>query len=55
MGMITVAAPGTEHNCNVPRCKVTAEEILTTGRVEIHLCGPSQVNVEDPTSNLDIL
>ena len=67
MGMIAVVTPGTKHNCNVPRRKVTAEEISTTGRVEIHPCGPSQVNVEikyndvvlvraeDPTSNLDVL
>jgi len=67
MGMIAVVTPGTKHNCNVPRRKVTAEEISTTGRVEIRPCGPSQVNVEikyndvvlvraeDPTSNLDVL
>ena len=67
MGMIAVVTPGTKHNYNVPRRKVTAEEVSTTGRVEIHPCGPSQVNVEikyndvvlvraeDPTSNLDVL
>ena len=67
MGMIAVVTPGTKHSRNVARRKVTPEEISATGRVEIHPCGPRQVNVEikykdlvlvraeDPTASLDIL
>jgi len=63
MGMIAVVTPGTKHNRNVARQKHTPEEISTTRRVEIHPCGPRQVNVEikykdlvlvraeDPTAN----
>ena len=67
MGMIAVVTPGTKFSRNVARRKVTSEEISATGKVEIHPCGPRQVNVEikykdlalvraeDPTANLDIL
>ena len=67
MGMIAVVTPGTNFSRNVARRKVTPEEISATGKVEIHPCGPRQVNVEikykdlallraeDPTANLDIL
>jgi len=40
MGVITVVTPGTKHSRNVAPHKVTSEEISTTGRVEIHPCGP---------------
>lgn len=67
MGMIAVVTPGTKFSRNVARRQVTSEEISATGKVEIHPCGPRQVNVEikykdlalvraeDPTANLDIL
>lgn len=67
MGMITFVTPGTKHSCNVPRHKVTPEEISTTERPEIQLFGPRHVNLEiknrdlvfvraeDPTTNLDVL
>ena len=67
MGMIAVVTPGTKFSRNVTRRKVSSEEISATGKVEIHPCGPRQVNVEikykdltlvraeDPTANLDIL
>ena len=67
MGMIAVVTPGTKHSRNVARRKVIPEEISATGKVEIHPCGPRQVNVEikykdlvlvraeDPTASLDIL
>ena len=40
MGMIAVVTPGTKHSRNVAQHKVSPEEILTTGRVEIHHGGP---------------
>ena len=67
MGMIAVVTPGTNFSRNVAWHKVTPEEISATGKVEIHPCGPRQVNVEikykdlallraeNPTANLDIL
>ena len=59
MGMIAVVKPGTKHSRNVAQHKVTPEEISTTGMVEIHPCGPRQVNVEikykDLVLNRDIL
>ena len=67
MSMIAVVTPGTNFSRNVTQRKVTTEKISATGKVEIHPCGPRQVNVEikykdlallraeDPTANLDIL
>ena len=46
MGIIAVVTPGTKFSRNVVQCKVTPQEISATGKVEIHPCGPWQVNIE---------
>ena len=55
MGMIAVVTPGTKFSRNVTRRKVSSEEISATGKVEIHPCGPRQVNVEIKYKDLTLV